>query len=156
MAAGTDMAQVVALYKNTVYGIALARTRNRFDADDVFQEVFLAYHRRQPDFADEAHRKAWLINAAVRCSKRAAARVAVLPLDEQTAQSLLDRGRPEDTAVFAALCALPDKYRTVMHLYYIEGLSTDEIAQALKRRAGTVRMQLLRGRELLKGEVFDV
>ena len=48
------------------------------------------------------------------------------------------------------LDALPEKYRSVLHLYYYEGYATDEIAAILGRRAATVRSQLSRGRALLR------
>ena len=48
------------------------------------------------------------------------------------------------------LDALPEKYRSVLHLYYCEGYATDEIAAILGRRAATIRSQLARGRALLR------
>ena len=63
------MHEVITRYRTMVYGIALARVRTRADADDVFQEVFLAYFRGAPAFSEEEPRKAWLIQKA-----------AVLPL----------------------------------------------------------------------------
>ena len=52
-----------------------------------------------------------------------------------------------------ALAKLPMKYRTVLHLYYYEGLTAEEIGQLQHSPAGTVRMQLTRGRKLLKTEL---
>ena len=52
-----------------------------------------------------------------------------------------------------ALAALPVKYRTVLHLYYYEGLTAEEISRIQQVPAGTVRMQLSRGRNLLKGQL---
>ena len=49
-----------------------------------------------------------------------------------------------------ALSELSVKYRTVLHLYYYEGLTAEEIAQIQQVPAGTVRMQLSRGRKMLK------
>ena len=45
---------------------------------------------------------------------------------------------------------LPDRYRTVIHLYYYEDLSVKEIADILGKREGTVKSLLSRGRDLLK------
>ena len=64
------MHEVITRYRTMVYGIALARVRTRADADDVFQEVFLAYFRGAPAFSEEEHRKAWLIQTTLRCSKK--------------------------------------------------------------------------------------
>ena len=57
-----EIEKAIHAYKNMVFGIALTRTGRREDAEDVFQDVFLAYFRRGPVFHEEEHRKAWLIN----------------------------------------------------------------------------------------------
>ena len=49
-----------------------------------------------------------------------------------------------------AVEGLPVKYREVIHLYYVEGYSTAEIAALLGRGEGAVRVQLSRGRERLR------
>ena len=151
---------VIEAYQSTVYGIALTRVKNRDDADDIFQEVFLAYFRRKPAFREEEHRKAWLINAALNCTKkclRQRARAGV-PMEELPGE-IIAFDAPADTALYDALCALAEPYCTVLHLFYFEDMPVERIAKALGRRAGTVRMQLTRGRALLrenlKGEFFD-
>ena len=48
-----------------VYRLAYAQLRSRRDADDVFQEVFLRYHRAAPSFAGEEPRKAWPLRVTV-------------------------------------------------------------------------------------------
>lgn len=60
--------EVIRRYADMVYRLALARTGNRSDADDVFQEVFLRYVQKAPDFTEEEHRKAWLLKVTVNCS----------------------------------------------------------------------------------------
>ena len=55
----------------------------------------------------------------------------------------------EESGLDAALAQLPSKYRSVIHLYYYEGYSTEEIARILGRRASTVRTQLTRARQTL-------
>ena len=50
---------------------------------------------------------------------------------------------------------LPRKYRVVLHLYYYEGYTTEEIAGLLHRRPATVRSQLDRGRKLLKQRLLE-
>jgi RNA polymerase sigma-70 factor (ECF subfamily) len=145
------MEEVVERYKNMVYGIALARVRNRDDADDVFQEVFLAYCRRQPQFNDEEHRKAWLINTAVNCSKKMVSNARKhdhVPLDE-VAESMCFEMQ-EDSQIFAALADLPEKYRICMQLFYIEDMTVEQISQVVHKRAGTVRVRMNRGREMLR------
>ena len=51
--------------------------------------------------------------------------------------------------------ALPQIYRTAIHLHYYEGLTVAEIARAEGCREGTVKARLHRGRELLKGALTE-
>ena len=155
-----NMDDVIEAYQSTVYGIALTRTRSRDDADDIFQEVFLAYFRRNLKFNDAEHAKAWLINAALNCSKkclRQRARAGI-PMEELP-EEVYAFADPTDTELYDALCALAEPYRTVLHLFYFEDMPVERVAHALGRRTGTVRMQLTRGRALLrdqmKGEFLD-
>lgn len=65
MYAEQSIEQVVKTYTATVYGVALTHTASRADADDVFQEVFVAYWRSKPKVSSEEHRKAWLIRTTL-------------------------------------------------------------------------------------------
>ena len=56
-------------YSNMIYRLALARTKNKEDAEDVFQEVFLKINKKMPDFESEAHEKAWIIRVTINLSK---------------------------------------------------------------------------------------
>ena len=57
---------------------------------------------------------------------------------------------PEELGVLEELMRLPGKYREVIHLHYIEGYRIAEIAEMLGRKESTVKVQLHRGRELLR------
>ena len=125
---------VVRRYADMVYRLALAQTRSPADADDIFQDVFLRYAERSPDFRSEEHRKAWLLRVTVnRCRThfRSPWFRRMAPLDE-------------------AVASLPARYRAVVHLHYFEALSTEEIAAATGQRASTVRSQLTRARAILR------
>lgn len=142
-----DTADTVSQYGTMVYRLAYAQTRSHHDADDIFQEVFLRYHRAAPRFTSEDHRKAWLIRVTVNCASSffsALRRQRTVPLED--VYSYTD---PAESAVDAALTQLSPKYRTVVHLYYYEGYQTGEIARLLNRKPSTVRAQLSRARELL-------
>ena len=130
-----------------VYRLACAVTGSRSDADDVFQEVFLRYHRAAPDFASPTHEKAWLLRVTVnRCKSLLASpwRKRSIPLEDVYACP-----GPEASAVAEALAALPPGDRTLLHLYYYEGYRTEEIARLLGRNGATVRSQLTRARQKL-------
>ena len=130
-----------------VYRLACAVTGSRSDADDVFQEVFLRYHRSAPDFESAAHEKAWLLRVTVNRSRSLLAspwRKRSVPLEDVYACP-----GPEESAVAEALAALPPGDRTLLHLYYYEGYRTEEIAGLLHRNPATVRSQLTRARQKL-------
>lgn len=65
-----DIDDVLSKYSNMVYKIALSQTKNAANAEDIFQEVFLRYVQADIKFANEEHRKAWLIRVAVNCCKK--------------------------------------------------------------------------------------
>lgn len=142
-----DTEAAVERYGAMVYRLAYAQLRSRHDADDVFQEVFLRYHRAAPPFESELHRKSWLLRVTANCAKSLAAspwRKRKVPLEDVYAYT-----EPEESGLDAALAQLPSKYRAVIHLYYYEGYDTEETARILGRRPATVRAQLTRARQTL-------
>lgn len=139
---------VIRRYSDMVYRLAFARTGNRSDAEDLYQEVFLRYLTRAPAFTSEDHRKAWLLRVAVNCANRFHAapwRKRTEPLSEA-----LSVPAPEGEDLWEELRRLPERDRTVLHLYYYEDMTTEEIAKLLGRNPATVRSQLLRARAKLK------
>ena len=159
--ASGEMEKIIDRYQNMVYGLALAKTNSPADADDVFQEVFLACFQSGKTFRDEEHRKAWLLRTTVNMCRRVTAsawRRKTVPLEEQEEVSVRFRERSENL-VWEAVQKLEEKYRLPVYLFYFQELSTQEIAKALGIRPGAVRMRLSRGRdmlrEMLKGDYFD-
>ncbi len=139
---------VVNMYSNMVYRLAFSQTRNKSDADDTFQEVFIRYIKKKPEFETEEHRKAWLIRVTINCSKKLWAstwRRRTEELDESIVFEM-----EEEKNLYYELQQLPVKYRAVIHLFYYENLSIEEISEVLKQKPSTIRTQLTRGRRKLK------
>ena len=139
---------VIRRYSNMVYRLSFARTGNTSDAEDLYQEVFLRYLTKAPLFASEEHRKAWLLKVTVNCANRFHAmrgRRRTEPLSQA-----LSVPAPEGEGLWEELRRLPKRDRTILHLYYYEDLTTEEIAQILECNPATVRSQLLRARNRLK------
>ena len=103
----------LAQYGDTVYRLAFAYTRNRADADDVFQEVFLRYFRRAPAFETEEHRKAWLLRVTINRAKSCLSKMLHEPQETADAAPF---SAPESLELHEALLRLAPKYRTVIHL----------------------------------------
>lgn len=147
--------EAVARFGDMVWRLALARMASVPDAEDVFQEVFLRYFRHEGELESDEHRRAWLIRCTINRTKSALAapwRRRVLPLDTAVDLGVQDENRE----VYAAVLALPPKYRTVVHLHYYEGFSVAEIAAHLGCAEGTVKAQLHRARAKLKEALQDV
>lgn len=135
-------------YFDTVYRLALSQTQDAHRADDVLQEVFLRFLKSDKKFDGEEHAKAWLIRVTINCSKNTFSDLWVkrtVPLTED-----LTFDMPEKNDIYHAVAKLPQKYRTVIHLFYYEDLSVAQISKYLKAKESTVKSQLRRGREMLK------
>lgn len=144
-----DIQRVLSLYALPIYRLAYARTRSRSDAEDVCQEVFLELVSRNPAFPSENARRAWLVRVTVNKSNslwRSLWRRRV-ELREQV-EAAAQGGAPD--ALADALSALSEDDRTLIHLFYYEGLKSGEIASILKRRPDAVRKQLSRARGRMK------
>ena len=138
---------------DTVYRLALCRTQNTADAEDVYQDVFLKLLGQAEDW-DGEHLKAWLIRTTLnRCADlhRFRLRRPVLSLEElpESAHSAGDVAE-ESRELWEAVAHLPEKLRTVVHLYYAEGYRAEEIAGLTGCPAATVRTRLRRARMKLK------
>ncbi len=144
-----ERTRAVERWGDMVWRLALARTADKSDAEDVFQEVFLRFFRHEDELESDEHRKAWLI----RCTINRAKSVLSAPWRRRTAplETAEQVGVEDDyREVYAAVLSLPAKYRTVIHLHYYAGASGEEIASALGAARGTVKSRLSRGRALLR------
>ena len=142
---------VIETYFNMVYKLALSQTKSKTSADDVTQEVFLRYLKNTKHFESEEHRKAWLIRVTLNCSKNVFSNAwfqKTVPLSEELVFEEQETGE-----VYYAVLELPLKYRSVIHLFYYEDLSVEEISTVLNRPQSTVKSQLFRGRELLRSKL---
>ncbi|MCI8916517.1 MAG: RNA polymerase sigma factor [Oscillospiraceae bacterium] len=147
--------RAVKRWGDMVWRLALARTANVADAEDVFQEVFLRYFRHEDRFDSDEHRKAWLIRCTVNRAKSLVAspwRRRTVPLETAEEVGVEDDYRE----VYSVVLSLPAKYRTAIHLHYFEGLSVAEMAETLNVPEGTVKSQLSRGRALLREMLQEV
>lgn len=140
--------EIVEKYASMVYKLAFARTNNKADAEDIFQEVFLIYIKKNPKFESEEHEKAWFIRVTINCSKD------FWTYNKKRNHEELDENIPDITPNEEILCEyldkLPQEYRTIIHLFYYEDMPTAKISQILKKKESTVRMALTRARRLLK------
>lgn len=143
-----ELERLVEQYGPSVYRLAYARTGSRADAEDVTQTVFLKLLRARPEFREEGHARAWLLRTAANCAidlHRSAWRQRNQPLTDN-----LPAPEEPEGEVLEAVLALPERYRTAIHLYYYEEMTAAEIARVLGVREGTVNTRLCRARAMLR------
>lgn len=153
-------------YSDAVVRLCYTYVRNVHDAEDIAEDVFCELIKCRMEFESTDHERAWLLRvAANKCKnhlKSARVRYTVSLEDnlsaEQAAAEEDDLLPEEESPVVKAVMGLPEKYRTVIHLFYFEEMSIAQIASAYKMSQATVGTRLARGRALLKkklGVEFD-
>lgn len=135
-------------YIDTIYRLALSRTKSHSYAEDITQDVFVKLMSANKKFDSEEHLKAWLLRVTINLTKDLFASSWYKKnseLDEDVSYT------PEEKSdLYYAVMELPQKYRTVIHLHYYEGYSVDEIAGIINATSGTVKSQLHRARQMIK------
>lgn len=146
-----DIETAYDLYADLLYRVALSHTSDSEDAMDAVQDVFVKFAKEQKTFADEEHRKAWLIRVTVnRCHDLHRKRRLRLYTPLEEALDVPADDRTIENSVAQTLSTLPDKYKTVLILHYLEGFSVNELADILKLSVSAVKMRLTRAREQFK------
>ena len=134
-------------YGSTLYRICLVSLGNIADAEDAVQDTFLKYIQKAPAFESGEHEKAWLIRVALNTCKDII-RHRRPQIDIETVQQ--EAHEPESGEVTAALMTLPEKFRTVLILHYVEGYSVNETAEMIGKTPSAVKMRLQKGRKLFE------
>jgi len=160
------------------YGAAFHMTRSREDAEDLIQDASLQAFRAFDSFEPGTNFKAWffriLTNLFYQRYRRRRREPQIAPLEDASELYLYIQasraGVREDTenpaervlgaldteAVGRAIEALPEEYRVVAALYFMEEFSYQEIADMVGCPVGTVRSRLHRGRRMLQKALWGI
>ena len=160
-------------YEKNVYNIALRMTGNSEDAADMTQEAFIKAYNSLQSFRGDSKFSVWLYRIVSNVcldflrSKNRRPTVSLSVEDDdgedaqldvadesQSPELLLDRKLTRDS-VRLGLDSLPPDYRQILLLREIQGLSYDEIAQALSLEVGTVKSRIFRARKRLCTFLID-
>ena len=169
---GGDVAAYDALvrkYERQIFRIAQNVTQHREDAEDVMQDAFLKAYEKLDQFKGNAKFYTWLVRIAVneslmRLRKRRAGKMVSIDEDLETEEGTVPRDladwapNPEQNYNQAELAeilrktiqGLPQGFRLVFVLRDVEGLSTEETAEALGLSVPAVKSRLLRARLQLR------
>lgn len=141
--------KTIKTYGNMLFRICLVMLKNPVDAEDAVQETMLKYIQKTPEFESSDHEKAWLIKVASnKCRDILKSRWRNVPLNFEMIREY--SCSVEDSRIMEALMSLPDKFRIVMTLYYVEEYRVDDIAKIIGKTSSCVKMRLQKGRKLLE------
>ena len=138
-------------------GRLLVTDQDRARAEDVCQEVFLRLYRTNPAFQSPEHEEAFVLRVTINLCKDQLksfwARRVVLDGEQEPppGSDIADQVAANDQRrrLFTAVEGLPLPFRSVILLYYYQGMTTREIADTLGIPDATVRSRLKRAREKL-------
>ena len=153
--------EVVKYYSDTVMRLALTKTQSSYDADDIFQDVFIKLFESEKSFESEEHRKAWILRVAINaCNSHFTApwKKNIASFDDVLENQLADtedEGLDVDTRndIYSRVLGLPQKMKEVIILYYYEDLPIKEIAAIIGETEANVKKRLSRARQKLRLEL---
>ncbi len=161
-------------HMDALYRTALRMTKNESDAQDLVQEAYVKAYRFWDKFELGSNCRAWLFKIMTnifindyRSKSRSPLSVNVDDVDDNYLYGQLATLGPEDDPekqffakifdddVKQAIEELPDDFRLVVVLSFLEGFSYQEIADIADLQLGTVKSRLHRGRKLLQRKLYD-
>lgn len=160
--------EIIEIYKDKVYQLCYRMLGNQHEAEDIAQEAFIRAYVNIHTFNQKLKFSTWLYRIATNLSiDRIRKKKPDYYLDAEIAgtdgltmysQVEADGLLPEEEieglelqeSIQKAILSLPDKYRSVIVLKYIDELSLKEISEILDLPIGTVKTRIHRGREALK------
>ena len=164
-------AEIVEIYSNSIFQLGYRMLGNRHEAEDIAQEAFIRAYVNIKSFNQELKFSTWLFRIATNlCIDRIRKKKPDYYLDAEvsgtdglTMYSQLSSNSPlpeneleslelQET-VQKEILKLPEKYRSVIVLKYMEELSLNEISEILDMPLGTVKTRIHRGREALRQQL---
>lgn len=158
--------RLIAKYEKSIFNIALYKSRNYFDAEDLAQDIFLAAYKALPSLRCAENFSSWLFGIAYnRCHKWfQRERTKVVKFDElreraaremriqsRQARELPPRPSEEaDSGPAELLRRVPPEIREVLKLKYLEGLSYQEIESRLGMNSNRIDYLIRKGKQLLR------
>lgn len=151
-------------YASLLYGICLRYAKNKMEAEDVLQEVFVKIYNNIHTYHNDGSFEGWLRRIAVNTSITQYRKNLKHAYQEDVDDLVKSKNDPievedlEFTAEEMMLCInrLPSGYKTVFNLYVIEGFMHKEIADMLEIDVNTSKSQLSRAKTYLQRELAEI
>ena len=163
---------LVMKYQSRVVKVITRYLRDPVEALDLAQEAFIKAYRALPNFRGESAFYTWLYRIVINTVKNYVVAQGRRPLETETTSlsegeplidepNLKENATPEhlllrdeiERTVFEVIEELPEDLRTAITLRELEGLSYEEIAEAMSCPIGTVRSRIFRAREAINNRL---
>lgn len=145
-----EIAEIYQRHIKTVYRVCFAYMKNQADTEDAVQDTFYILIESGPAFESDEHEKAWLIRTATNLCKNILRHWWRKNDNLADHENLQGNGNFEIDDTFTVVMGLPNKYKTVVYLYYYEGYSSVEISNLLRKPQSTIRNYLHEARNVLR------
>jgi RNA polymerase sigma-70 factor (ECF subfamily) len=167
-------AQLVDLYKDRLYHMSYRMLSNSQEAEDVVQDAFLRVYTNLERYDEHQKFSTWIYRIATNlCIDRLRKRKATFSLDAEMPEgegsdwyTLMpsNEDTPEKQLLLSesqaqireSINALPEKYKSVVILRYMQDMSLQEISDVLSMPVTTIKTRLHRGREYLRKKLESI
>jgi RNA polymerase sigma-70 factor, ECF subfamily len=155
------------LYKQKIHDLTYKSLGNRFDIDDVVQQVFIAVFGSLRHFKGESSLDTWVYRITVKvCTTQL--RKKYRKRQPNIMYDSMEREREDPASgdpcsaieqqelsrvIYDALDKLPVEKRMIVTMYEMDGFTLEEIAQIIKKPLGTVKSRLFHGRKALEKQL---
>ena len=152
-----DLERLISQYGDGLLRVCLLYLKDYALAEDAVQETFLRAYRSWSGFEGRSSEKTWLTSIAINVCKNALRSPWKRKMVGEDALLYIRAEDPElpDPTVSRAVMKLPRDQRAAVILYYVQGMKTREIAQALGIPVATVSSRLSRARQKLRAELKE-
>lgn len=155
--------EIIQKYSALVRVLAVARTQQQSDADDVYQEVFYRYIEKQPKFRSDEHAKAWFIKVTLNITKNMYKSFCFAKrsdVEEEVLEDLLSDEdfitEVESRADFERnISQLNPRYKAVLMLHFDCGYTVKEIAKLLGESEIAIKNVLVHAKEQYKKMITE-
>lgn len=145
-----EVAKLYDIYAQDVFRLALSYLYHSQDAEDICHSVFLTLVEKDITLFPGSE-KAWLLKCTANACKDLLKSFWKQNREDMDENMVFADDR--DRELWAVVGTLPPKYRAVVHLYYFEGYSQEEIAKILGITRTAVQTRMQRARNLLEKEL---
>lgn len=155
--------EIINRYQDLVYGYAYSKVSSISDAQDIAQDVFIKAYRKLDQLGNSENLAAWLKAITINESKNQIQRAkAAIPLDDTKLQKSFVSEAKADfreqefrTDILLSVEALSENHRTVITLYYLSGMSYEDISESLGIPVAAVVGRLHRARKQLRSDLLE-